>query len=92
MNTPLKPQLHKHSVINRAFLYSFLPKAWQIYLKIQGVMADEIAKTEMLMGKEKTVELINQFKNEAFANPNVVNHKYVIAKLIDARESFRHGL
>lgn len=81
-----------HSVINRAFLISFMPKWVQNSIKIQGLMEEEIAKTEKLMGKEKTKELIERFKNEAFATPYVVNHEYIITNLHKARESFRHGL
>ena len=92
MNTPLKPQLHKHSVISRAFSLSFLPNWMKTSIIIQQQVESAIKETERMLGKYKTKELVEQFKNEAYANPNVVNHKYIIRKLYDARESALHGL
>jgi hypothetical protein len=76
--------------MSRAFLFSFMPRCAKSAIKINGLMKNEIAKTEKLMGKEKTKELITQFSKEAFAMPHVVNHKYIIRKLHEARESFRY--
>lgn len=76
-----------HGVISRAFSYSFLPKWMQESAKIASLISEEITKTEKKLGKQKTEDLVIQFKNEAYAQ-RCVNHEYMINKLRAAR----HGL
>jgi hypothetical protein len=86
-NEPQKPQLNIGAVISRALLFPHLPKWVQNSIKISGLIEEEIAMTEKKLGKEKTQELVVQFKNEAYAQTGV-NSDYIINKL----RSAPHGL
>jgi hypothetical protein len=90
MNTTQIPQLHKHSAIISAFQLSFLPNWMKKSIIIQQEVESAIKETERMLGEEKTKDLVIQFQNQAYANPNVVNHQYMIRKLYDARESALH--
>jgi hypothetical protein len=83
----LNPRFWVGAVIIRALLFPYLPKWMQYSIKANGLIKEEISKTEKKIGKEKTQELIIQFKNEAYAQTGV-NSDYIINKLRAAR----HGL
>ena len=68
---------------------SFAPTWLQSQQRDNEIIQDEIRETERLAGKERTKELLSQFKSEAYAKPDVVNFRYVISKLRETRESFK---
>ncbi len=86
-NKPQNPAFLVGAVISRALLFPHLPKWMQNSIKVSGLIEEEVSKTEKKLGKEKTQELIIQFKNEAYAQTGV-NSDYIINKLRAAR----HGL
>ena len=45
------------------------------------VINDKVYLLQKKLGEQKANELINEIKNEAFANPNVVNSKYILDKI-----------
>ena len=84
LNEAETPQLNIGAVISRALLFPHLPKWAQNSIEISGLIEEEIAMTEKKLGKEKTQELVVQFKNEAYAQTGV-NSDYIINKLRSAR-------
>lgn len=87
INEPQNPAFLVGAVISRALLFPHLPNWMQNSIKVSCLIEEEISKTEKKLGKEKTQELIIQFKNEAYAQTGV-NSEYIINKLRAAR----HGL
>jgi hypothetical protein len=88
LNEPQKPQLNiSAKSYSRVLLFPHLPKWMRNSIKVSGLIGEEIAMTEKKLGKEKTQELVVQFKNEAYAQTGV-NSDYIINKL----RSARHGL
>jgi len=69
--------------IAQGFILSFIP-GFKGELDIINSIKYEIQLTENILGREKTIELVNQFKNEAFAQVGI-NHLYIINKLRIAR-------
>lgn len=86
-NKPQNQHDAKLPFITHALLFPYLPKWAQNSLKVSGLIEEEILIAEIKLGKEKTRELIVQFKNEAYTQAEA-NSDYIIRKLRAAR----HGL
>ena len=69
--------------IFRGLAISFLPKWMQEQYLISHIISKKVRMLQKKIGKEKSDELINQFKNEAIAGREV-NHKYILRKIDEA--------
>ena len=77
MSTVSKLRAHlKNAYVHNPFLYKHLKAA----IMEQSLIEKEIYRLEKKLGKEKVSDLVNQFRNEAFAQGGV-NSEYVMSKL-----------
>lgn len=66
-----------------------LPK-WAEALKVQhDLFNGEISKTKLILGHQKTEELLEKLKTEAITVPYMVNSDYIIRKLQQARSNYK---
>lgn len=69
--------------VTKRLIVTSVPKWMQEQLKLQEKLSTEIHKCEKKLGKEKTAQIVERVKNEAYAQP-YVNSEYVIKKLKEA--------